>query len=319
VAGKLLSVAAFERLMDEVRTWDTWGRNDELGALNYVTPMCVSRAASLVKRGVVRSLALPLDRNGPMPSTGARVNPQHIMYKHGGDILAKRPEDQRGFQTTDDGIYLPLQSSTQWDALCHVFYDGVTYNGRGPQTVTSSGAEFSSIFGMRDRMVGRGVLLDLPRFHGLPWLDPGHGVRGADILACAERFGITLEAGDFVLIRTGHMARMRSVHRWGDYAGGPAPGLTIDGCLELLSHGVAAIASDTWGLEVLPFETVAEVRHPVHALLLVSAGVPIGEIWDLDGLADDCAGDGQYEFMLVAQPMAIPGAVGSPTNPLALR
>ena len=296
------------------RAWGQWGADDELGAANYVTPNSVLRGARCVRRGAVFSLALPLDRLGPQRGTGSRVNPQHLMLRLPTDpYLEGRTE-----RFTDDAVYLPLQAATQWDALCHMFYDGVTYNGRDAESVNSSGAVFNSITNIKERAAGRAVLLDIPRWKGRDWLEVGEAIQAEDLQACAEHQGVEFGEGDFLLIRTGHLARRRANGAWGDFAGGPAPGLGVSAAAYASERHVAGIAGDTWGLEVIPGE-VADFVMPVHYTLLVNAGVYIGEMWDLEALADDCAADGVYEFMLSAPPLTITGAVASPLNPLAMK
>jgi kynurenine formamidase len=308
---------ALEEMALRYRTWGQWGEDDELGAANHITPAVVARAAGLVRRGAVFSLALPMDRTGPQTGVNGRVNPQHVMLKDGGDILAVPPEPGE-LRATDDAVYMPLQSSTQWDALCHVFYNGQTYNGRGPESVGSQGARFNSITNLRDRAVGRGVLLDVPRMLGRPWLDPGESIQAEHLERCAQAQGVEIGQGDFVLVRTGQMAACRAAGAWGDYAGGPAPGLGVSAADFLCPRGVVGVAADTWGIEALPYET-SDVRAPLHVVLLVNAGVYIGEMWDMEALAEDCAADAVYEFMLTAAPLTITGAVGSPVNPVVVK
>lgn len=306
------------RIAVEHRTWGDWGPDDELGAANWITEDAVRNAASLVRRGATFSLAIPMDRTGPQSGRTARVNPQHVMLKHGGDILADGDAALVGMRSTDDAVYMPLQSSTQWDALCHIFFDGKAYNDRGPESVTSAGAQFNSITSIADRAIGRGVLLDFPRLLGVRWLEPGEAIQDADIERCLAHQGTTIAEGDFVLIRTGHLARRRDEPGWGDYVAGSAPGLGLSGATWLADRHVAAVAADTWGTEVLPSEC-AEISHPVHVVLMVNVGIRIGEIWDLEALAVDCAEDGVYEFLLSAAPLTITGSVGSPINPLAIK
>lgn len=302
----------------EHRTWGQWGPDDELGAVNWITGDTMRHAATLVRRGAAFSLAIPMDRTGPQSGRTARVNPQHVMLKHGGDMLADGQAALIGMRSTDDAIYMPLQSSTQWDALCHIFFDGKAYNDRGPESVTSAGAQFNSITTIADKAVGRGVLLDLPRLFDVPWLEPGDAIQDTDIERCLDSQGLDLGEGDFVLIRTGHLGRRRAEPGWGDYVAGSAPGLALSGAAWLAQHRVAAVAADTWGTEVIPSECT-EISHPVHVLLMVNAGIRIGEIWDLDALAADCASDGVYEFLLTAAPLTITGSVGSPINPIAVK
>ena len=305
------------RLAEELRTWGRWGPDDELGAANWTTPAMVSAAAGLARRGEIFSLAIPMDRTGPQSGRTARVNPQHVMFKHGGDMLADGEAGLRGMRSTDDAVYMPLQASTQWDALCHIFYDGKAYNDRGPESVTSAGAKHNSITSIKERAAGRGVLVDLPRLLDVPWLEPGDSIGAEDLERWTGHHGVTIGEGDFVLLRTGHLERRRA-EGWGDYVAGAAPGLGLSGAEWLVRRQIAAVASDTWGLEVLPSEC-PDIGHPVHVVLMVNAGVRIGEIWDLEALSEDCAHDGVHEFFLVAQPLPITGAVGSPINPIAIK
>lgn len=305
---------AVEILAHRYRTWGQWGSGDELGCGNYATAERVAAAAACIRTGRVFSLSLPMDLTGPQTGTTRRVNPQHLMLR---TPLDPALEDGGLQRFTDDAVYMPLQSSTQWDAFCHVFYDGRTYNGRGAETVTNMGAEFNSITNFR-RAAGRGVLLDIPRHLGRPWLEPGEAVQSQDLERCAESQGVEVGEGDFVLVRTGQIAQCRNRGNWGDYAGGPAPGLGLDSAKFLCERHVAAVATDTWGMEVKPYECESLVA-PMHIILLVNAGVHVGEMWDLEELAEDCAQDGTFEFFLSAPPLTISGAVGSPLNPLAIK
>src|SRR5580700_7956025 len=142
------------------RTWARWGADDELGAANHVTPERIAAAAREIQRGTVFSLALPMDQTGPMKGLNGRVNPQHVMLRTGADVLAD-PEETGDIHVTDDAVYMPLQSSTQWDALAHIMYKGESYKGRGYADVTSAGAAHNSVTNLKDRAVGRGVLLDI--------------------------------------------------------------------------------------------------------------------------------------------------------------
>ncbi|MCB8913954.1 cyclase family protein [Rhodococcus rhodochrous] len=310
--------ASVEKLALRYRTWDRWGIGDQLGAGNRITPERIAAAARNVRRGAVFSLALALDRTGPMRGGGPRVNPQHVMLRTPHDPIPGR--DDNGLQrAADDAVYMPLQCSTQWDAFCHIFYDGVTYGGRGFDSVTTlDGAGYNSITTLGDRGLGRGVLLDMARHRGKDYLVPGEAIQAEDLAACAERQQVDVREGDIVLVRTGHLEYRRQAGNWGDYAGGPAPGLGVGAAEFLCERGVAAVASDTWGLEAMPFET-PDLMSPLHIVLLVNAGIYIGEMWDVAELAADCAADGVYEFFLVAQPLMVTGSTGSPLNPLAIK
>lgn len=302
-------------------TWGRWGPDDELGAANYVTPERVKVAAGLVRTGKVFSLALPLDSSGPQTGEFGRVNPIHVMLQDGGDVVSGAQDHLACLRYTDDAVFMPLQCATQWDALAHIFYDGKMYNGYGPEQVSSMGAKKNAVTGLNSRAVGRGVLLDMARFKGKAWLDQSEAIHGSDLQECCAKQGVTVGEGDFLLIRTGRIGYMRQLGSWGtegEYTGGLAPGLALSAADVIAGWHVAAFATDTWGTEVRPNET-PDVFQPLHIVLLVNAGIWIGEMFDLEELADDCADDGVYEFMFVAPPLTITGAVGSPINPQAIK
>ena len=304
--------------------WGRWGPDDQLGTINHITERDVVAASALVRTGRTFSLAIPVDENGPQSGGFGRFNPIHLMIRDGNaaatgtvvrDFYGGRDRWIRG---TDDLLILPLQSGTQWDALAHIVFDNRIYNGYDATDVGSKGAIRNDIAKIRDRVVGRGVLLDIPRSRGVPWLEPGERIQAADLEACARSQGVEVGRGDIVLIRTGQMAQVRDAGTWGDYAGGPAPGLALDTAPWIFERELAAIASDTWGAEVLPNET-PDVFQPLHIILIVHMGLLVGEIFDLEALAADCAADGRYEFLFSAPPLPITGGVGSPVNPLAIK
>jgi kynurenine formamidase len=206
--------------------------------------------------------------------------------------------------------------ATQWDSLGHVVHDGKIYNGYSAAEVSSRGARRNSIDKASDRIVSRGVLLDVPRHRGRQWLEPGQKIDSADLDRAAAAQGIDIAPGDIIVIRTGQLAMVRQRGRWDDYAGGPAPGLSLDSLDWIKGHSVAGVATDTWGAEVIPNET-DEVFQPFHVIAIPYMGLLIGEIWDLESLAEACAGDGRYDFLLSALPLPVTGAVGSPINPMA--
>ena len=299
--------------------WGRWGKDDERGTLNYITPARVLEACALPRSGRVISCALPFDQKGPQNGLAGRHNPIHLMLADGGDALAGAQEFlPGGFRYADDSIVMPLQCGTQWDALSHVFYDGRMYNDRDVKLVTSQGARANAIQKIADGVVGRGVLLDLPRFLRRPWLDDGTRIFPEDLDACAEAFGVAVGSGDVVLVRTGMMTRCLEQKSWEGYCGGPAPGLSIHCARWLYEREIAAVATDTWGVEVLPNET-PDCFQPLHMISLRNTGLLLGEIFFLDALARACAEDGRYEFLFTAPPLPITGAVGSPINPLAIK
>jgi kynurenine formamidase len=174
---------------------------------------------------------------------------------------------------------------------------------------------------MAAHVAGRGVLLDVGRALGdeRGELPDGFAITEEHLRATidAQGPGSRVGRGDLVLVRTGQLSRARR-EGWGDYAGGPAPGLSFTTAGWLHRTEIAAIATDTWGFEVRPNEFEGAFQ-PLHQIAIPHLGLLIGEMWDPDALAADCAADGVYEFFLTAAPLPITGAVGSPINPLAVK
>jgi kynurenine formamidase len=298
--------------------WGRWGKDDQRGTLNFITPARVLAATALPRSGRVISCALPFDHKGPQSGVGGRHNPIHTMLADGGDALSGAQKLPGGFNYADDAVSMPLQCGTQWDALSHVYYDGKMYNDRDIALITSRGARANAIEQMADGVIGRGVLLDLPQLRRVDWLEDSTAIGPDDLDACAEAFGVTIESGDIVIVRTGMMTRCKRQGSWEGYCGGPAPGLSVHCTRWIFEREIAALATDTWGVEVLPNET-PDCFQPLHMIALRNTGLLLGEIFDLDALSRACAEDGRYEFLFVAAPLPITGAVGSPINPLAIK
>jgi kynurenine formamidase len=304
--------------VEKYRNWGKWGPEDEIGTLNYVTPDVIRRSAQLVRRGVTISLAIPFDASGPQINQPRRFNPIHRMILTGPDFTTGGFTRPGGVGFTDDMVIMPLQCATQWDALAHCFLDGRLYNGYDANLVGSQGAKRNGIQNMARHLVTRGVLLDMPRAKHAQWLEPGYAITAEDLEGALRAHKVSIGSGDALLIRTGQMTMCRTRGGWGDYAGGDAPGLSFHTAGWLHERQIAAVATDTWGMEVRPNE-IADTYQPLHQVLIPGMGMLVGEIFDLDALAEDCASDGVYEFQLVAPPLPITGAVGSPINPLAIK
>lgn len=248
--------------------------------MNYITPEKVVEAARLVRKGQVFCLSAPFDADGPQRTGGQRFNPIHFMLRDGGDVAAGVSGG------TDDAVTMPLQCATQWDSLAHIFFEGRMYNNRGPELVTSFGAQKNSVTMYKDKIVSRGVLLDIPRYQNKSWLQAGEAIYTEDLDGCAAKQGVKIGRGDIVLIRTGQLAEVKATGSWGEYAGGPAPGLSLTTVAWFHDKEIAAYATDTWGTEVIPNET-RDIFQPLHRILIAHVGMLIGEIFDLEGLAED--------------------------------
>ena len=321
-ATRKLTMSDIRAAAERLKNWGRWGKDDELGTLNFTEPQDIVAAARLVQKGKVISLALAYDAKGPQggktnyPVLG-RFNPIHVMTRTGTDAYSG-VLDHRKIRGADDIIIMPLQCGTQWDGLGHIFYGDHMWNGYDCRTVTSAGAQKGGIENTREKMVGRGVLLDIPRMLGMAHLPDGFAVT-CDHLDKAERhFAVAVGRGDYLLVRTGQMEAKLAAETWDGYSGGDAPGLAFETLDWLHKKQVAAIVTDTWGVEVRPNET-EEANQPWHWIAIPIMGLTVGEIFYLAELAKDCAEDKRYEFMFVAPALPITGAVGSPTNPLAIK
>ena len=302
----------------KICNWGRWGPDDEIGTLNFIGPQELKAAAALVRKGKAISLGLEFNAEGPQKTGwGGRFNPIHTMLATGTDAVGGT-QDKGKIRYADDMVTMPLQCGTQWDALGHVFNGDKMWNGYDARLVDSTGAKKNGIEKTRDKMIGRGVLLDVARFKGGDYLQDGYGISNQDLDDCAAAQKVEIRKGDFVIVRTGQMEQRLATADWGTYAGGDAPGLRFETAEWMHRKEIASICTDTWGCEVRPNE-VADATQPWHWVVIPMLGITMGEIFNLRELAEDCAADGVYEFLFCAPSLPITGAVGSPINPIALK
>jgi kynurenine formamidase len=301
--------------------WGRWGAEDVLGTLNFLDETKRREGAACVRRGASFSLAQRFDMDGPQKGWRRRTNPVHTMLDTGTDAERGTQGFPHGLGGADDVVFLPLQASTQWDGLGHIFDHGVAWNGRrAGEVVTSDGDLVTGIETTAALFAGRGVLLDVGRAVGTDGeLPDGFAITTEHLEATIAAQGATSRVGrgDLVVVRTGRLARARR-EGWGDYAGGASPGLSFTTADWLHGTEIAGIATDTWGFEVRPNEFDGAFQ-PLHQVAIPNIGLFLGEMWDLDALAVDCSADGVYEFFLTAAPIPVTGAVGAPVNPIAVK
>jgi kynurenine formamidase len=304
----------FRAVGERLSNWGRWGADDERGTTNLITPQRLVAAARLVRTGKVFDLGIPFDEFGPQTGGGIRQNPLHFMTATG----EAQDHMPGGFRYADDDVVMPLQCATQWDALSHVFYDDQLYNGYPASDVTPRGALHNAIDKQGNGIAGRGVLLDIARLKGVPWLEGGVAITPDDLDEAIERQGgVDVGPGDVLLFRTGwrrYLVEHDDRVAWS----ASEPGLDLACCAWLRERDVAAVCSDNFAIEVYPGE-IPGVMMPVHMVLIRDMGMSLGEIFDLEALADDCAADGVWEFFFTAPVLKVTGAVGSPINPLAIK
>jgi kynurenine formamidase len=301
-------------LAAEVSNWGRWGDDDELGTLNLIDDAAVARGLAAARTGVRIPLAIRLDANGPqMGNVPGRINPLHTMVA----INQTYTGDVGDACFNDDTVTMGLQAATHWDGLAHVGYEGLLYNGFPASSVTADRGVTKCGIHKVTSVVSRAILLDVARAKGVALLDGGYPITEADLEAAVELAGVRPEPGDIVLVRTGKMALFKARDRQG-YTLSPSPGLSVGTIRWFRRHDVAAVATDTFTLEVIPGEDPA-VLFPVHMIQLRDMGLTQGQNFDLEALADHCAADGVYEMLLVANPEPFTGGSGAPTAPVAIK
>jgi kynurenine formamidase len=295
-----------------ISNWGRWGEDDEVGTLNFITPEVVLAATSSIRSGRRFELSIPISSDGPQikPGRAGRINPVHLMNVLPGDF---KTDDQ--VLVSDDFIIMPLQSGTQWDGLSHVGYDGFFYNGVPADAIRAvGGASRNSVDRTLPGAVTRGVLLDVARLAGVDWLQAGTGIGIAELEEAEREQGVRVRSGDVLLVRTGW--RARAVREGWEGWLGSEPGLTLECAEWLRDREVAALATDNWGVEMQPAEGGF---LPLHCVLIRDLGMMLGEMFDLEALAVDCANDGQWDFLFSAPVLRISGGAGSPISPIAIK
>ncbi len=307
--------ALFAEVAGRVRNWGRWGPQDEIGTLNLLDAAARLRAVGTVRSGKSFALGLPLsEAEGiQMGFIAGRVNPSRSMVQIN-EPLSPDPDWGR---SSEDVVTMALQCATHWDALAHFSYGGVIYNGYPASSVDARGAGRCGIHRL-STLVGRGVLLDVARARGVAVLEPGYPITPDDLTAAADMGGVHSEPGDIVLVRTGQMAHLAAPGRDLLAYTTPSPGLSIETAAWFHHRDVAAVATDNLTFEVFPCQH-EDLYLPVHLLHLVEMGMTQGQNWVLDALAEDCADDGRYTFLLDATPLPFTNGLGSPLNPLALK
>jgi kynurenine formamidase len=308
MAAAAVSAEEFAALFARVRTWGRWGSDDERGALNHLGAEEIRLAAALVRDGRSVSLSLPLDTTPGVHNPAPAVH--YMTPESGADIGSGSLHFLKDFVGADyhnDG-------HTHLDALCHVAYEGRLYNGRPEDAVAFDGASVESVEVLRDGLVGRGVLLDIPRLRGVPWLEPGDSVTAGELEAAERAQGVTVQRGDILLVNLGHARRLRELGPW-DAASHKA-GLHPTAMSFVAEREVAVLGSDG-NSDTAPSD-VEGVDFPVHVLALNAMGVHLLDYLRFEGLCAACERDGRWSFLFMAAPLRIVNGTGSPLNPIAL-
>ena len=295
-----LGAADIREMFDELSNWGRWGDNDQRGTLNLVTPAKRRQAAALVREGLSVSLSQNLSTEQAVDNTRPM---QLIMTAQPGSPVAM--DEWR--------IFYHGLTYAHMDALCHARFEGKAYNGFAETDASESGCARSGIEQLKDGILSRGILIDVPRLKGVDYLAPGTPVLASDIEAFEREAGVRIESGDVVLIRTG---------RWGRRAAsgpfslqGGSPGVHVS-ALPLLRERDAAVLGTDVGLDVVP-AGVEGVVIPTHTVAIASMGLLIIDNADLEELAGTAARLERWEFMFSVAPIPVAGATGSVVNAIA--
>jgi len=301
-----MTEAEFRSLYERLRGQVPWGADDRRGALNYLGPAQIRAAAGEVRLGRTVSLAAPVENqvsaDNPDPA-------QHRM------VQAPRA-DSDGLEFAADRIAMNIHGNadSHIDALCHVSFDGALYNGVPASAVTDAGAVELSIAVAADGIAARGVLLDVPRSRGVPWLEPGDHVTLDDIAAAERGQDVRIGRGDILLVRVGHRLRRKERGPW-DAAAARA-GLHPSVLPLLAERQIAALGSDS-NNDTAPSVTEG-VDFPVHVLAINALGLLLMDYLEFDELVPLCEEAGRWSFLTVIAPLRLPTGTGSPVNPIAI-
>ena len=288
----------FDQMFNQVKNWGRWGKDDQLGTANLITDAKRKQAFALVKSRLTVSLAHnPLTEAAP--DNGSPF--EHTM--------------NRGFTTDTYKVSYHGYAHSHIDALCHILYKGQTYNGHATADInTDKGCTELSIDKLKNGIVTRGILIDIPRLKNLPYLEPGTPVFIEDLEAWEKKAGVKVSPGDAIFLRTGRWARRAKLGPWNvpqneaGYHASVAPWLK--------ERGVSFLGSDD-AQDVTP-SLVEGVGLPVHTLAITALGLDILDNQDLEAVAETAAKLNRWEFLLIVAPVPVTGGTGFPVNALAI-
>jgi kynurenine formamidase len=294
----VVTEAEYDRWKKDLSNWGRWGKDDEIGTLNLITPAKRKQAAGLVKEGFSVSLAADTDTVKAVDNP----NPYEVkMLGIGMDQIA----------VAYHGI-----THTHLDSLAHINDNGVFYNGYKPDadTVLKQRHSKNSIHNVKNGIFTRGILIDIPRLKGVPYLEPGTPIYVEDLEAWEKKAGVKVGAGDALFVRTGVWARRKAMGPWlrGRAEGGRSAGLDPSVIPWLRQRDIAIMGSDH-----PQYVSPSYLRGAAHDFALLYLGIHLFDNCDLEALADAAAARKRWEFLLTAAPLAIPGGTGSPANPIA--
>ena len=298
-AREPVSIEQFDRWMEELSNWGRWGDDDQIGAANLMTPAKRREAAALVRSGETVSLSHDF-----LTEQAADAAEPYVLQ------MRINPEGQNSGDRVE--VYFHGISYSHLDGLCHIFYKDKLYNGRDYRdVVTEDGCSLMDTTQVKDGLVTRGVLVDMPRLKGVPYLEPGTKLYREDIEAWEEHAGVRLGPGDALLLRTGRWVHREEVGPTREMAGWDASVIPF-----LAERDIALLGADS--VHEAPNSVPGLRVNPIHRFAIVARGMNLLDNIDLDAAAETAARLGRWEFLLVIAPLRVPGGTGSPVNPIAI-
>jgi len=296
-------------VLEKCSNWGRWGKDDQRGALNFITDKKRAAAAKLVQTGEAVSMALPL---ATIPAVDNPTPVTHMMQQCGHDAheMELLPYSADYFAIAPHGL-----ANTHLDALCHVFHKGKMYNGFDASEVGSHGAKKCAVDVASQGVVSRGVVLDIPKIKKVNWLENGTHIFPEDLEAAEKDHGITVEEGDVLFVRTGRSRQRKEKGAWDAFQQGMA-GLDAT-CLPWLHERKVAVLGSDGVSDVTP-SGYKEFALPIHTCVLVMMGIHLIDNADLDAIASACARNGRYGFQFIMAPLILKQGTASPVNPIAV-
>jgi kynurenine formamidase len=295
-----LTKADFEKMMKELSNWGRWGKSDQAGTVNLITPAKRKAAAALVTEGYSVSLSRDTDTQPAVDNGSPFIHKMNLGVDN-------------EFNMDEYSISFHGFAHTHLDALSHVFYQGQMYNGFPQSSAKPGGAEFLAVTAYREGIFTRGVLVDIPWLRHVPYLEATDVIYPEELDAWEKKTGVHIQSGDAVFIRTGRWALRAAKGPW-DIAAHSA-GLYASCARWFKQRDIAILGGDTAN-DVLP-SRIDGVTFPLHQLLLVAMGTPMFDQCDLEPLAKAAATRNRWTFLLTAAPLRAAGGTGSPLNPIA--
>lgn len=303
-----LSKEGFRALYERLRRTVPWGPEDRRGALNYITASTIVAAAAEVTDGRTVSLAAPVEHEI------SADNPEPCRHELTRPRAGRAAPAGLDFAMDSLSLHVHGNADSHIDALCHVIYDGTLYNNVAADSVTTAARELSIDVTAGQGIVGRGVLLDIPRLRGTGWLEPGEHVTAGDLAAAEEAQQVRAGQGDLLFVRVGHRRRRNELGPW-DVATARA-GLH-PAAVELLAERRIAVLGSDGNNDTAP-SAARGVAFPVHVLAVRALGLPLLDYLMFDDLVSACQAAGRWSFLCVIAPLRVPSGTGSPVNPVAV-